>query len=415
MEFVSQQDGSFAGPPGARSALSQVTGGYELVRHDQTRLRFDTAGRLTSLKERNDQGLVFTYDGAGRLATVTDSVGRQIALTYNGSGLLSGVALPDGRSVGYGVHERPADLGHGRPWQYEAYAYEIHGFLEKEIDPNQHTVFRNVYGDDGRVLEQYDALNDKTSFAWDPATQTATATDARSNQWKDVYAQGALVKRIDPLGNTIEYTYDADFNLTSVKDARGNTTTMTYDARGNLLTRTAPAPLSYQQVFTYDAQNNLLTARDGRGNTTSYTYDPAGNLTRITQPGSVVTELGRDPTGTGLLTSVIDPRGKVTTLELRRAGQPDRDRASVGRARDVHVRRKRPARLERRPSRQRDRRRPERLPHQLHLQPGRPAAHASPTRSETRPRSPTTRPATRARARTPTTTPSPGSTTPPTG
>lgn len=56
----------------------------------------------------------------------------------------------------------------------------------------------------------------------------------------------------------------ARLNVSMVTEARGNATAMTYGARGNLLTRTAPAPLSYEEVFTCDSMNNLLTTKDRR-------------------------------------------------------------------------------------------------------------------------------------------------------
>ena len=104
------------------------------------------------------------------------------------------MAIQDGRSVSYaytnGRLSSVTDVT-GKTWTY---TYEAHGLLEKETDPLGHTVFRNVYSDYGRVLEQYDALNNKTSFAWDAATQTTTATDARGNTWKDVYANNVLAE-----------------------------------------------------------------------------------------------------------------------------------------------------------------------------------------------------------------------------
>ena len=119
---------------------------------------------------------------------------------------------------------------------------------------------------------------------------------------------------------------------------------MAYDGRGNLLTRTAPAPLSYVETFTYNAQNDPLTSRDGRGNTTAYGYDSAGNLTTIAEPdpdgpgllGPPTTTFGRDPAGSGLLTSVTDPRGKKTVLDydafgnLISATSPLGEKATMG-------------------------------------------------------------------------------------
>jgi RHS repeat-associated protein len=314
LEFLRNQDGTFTAAAGGRATLTTIAGGYELVTAEQLRYRFASSGRLTSLKDANEKGLTFAYDGSNRLSTVTDQAGRQATLTYNGSGQLTQVAVPDGRSVSYaytnGRLTSVTDV-RAKVWTY---TYESHGWLEKEVDPLNRTVFRNVYGADGRVVEQYDALNNKTSFSWDWSTQTLTATDARNNVWKDVYANNVLVRRTNPLNQTISVAYDADLNQTSVTDFRGNTTTMTYDSRGNLLTRTAPAPLSYVETFSYDAQNNLLTAQDGRGNTTTFEYDANGNVTRMTQPGALVTQYAHDPSSK-LLTSATDPRGKVTSYE----------------------------------------------------------------------------------------------------
>jgi len=137
-----------------------------------------------------------------------------------------------------------------------------------------------------------------------------------------VYAGNLLVQRIDPLGNTTRFEYDGGLNVKNITDARNNATTMTYDSSGNMLTRTAPAPLSYQEVWTYNAFNDPLTYKDGRLNQTDYGYDTAGNLTSATGPdpdgpgplGRPQTLYGRDPAGTGLLTSLTDPRGKRTDL-----------------------------------------------------------------------------------------------------
>jgi hypothetical protein len=79
--YTRQGDGSFVGAPGARSLLSSVAGGYELLRRDQVLYRFDSSGRLLSMRDRNNQGLTLAYSGS-ELQTIIDSVGRQIALTY---------------------------------------------------------------------------------------------------------------------------------------------------------------------------------------------------------------------------------------------------------------------------------------------------------------------------------------------
>jgi RHS repeat-associated protein len=319
VEYVKQPDGSYKGASGALATLTKPGSTYELVTNDQVKHVFDSAGRMTSMRDRNDQGLTFGYDGNGRLTTITDSANRTITLTYDAANRLTQVSVPDGRSVGYaytnGRLTSVTDVTN-RVWTY---TYDQYGLLEKEIDPLNHTTVRNVYSRDGRVTEQYDALNNKTTFAWDAATQTATVTDARNNAWRDVYANNVLIRRTDPLNNTTEYGHDTSLNDTSVTAPGGSATTMTYDSRGNVLTATAPASVGGgQKSFVYDGQNNVTTVTDARGKVATYTYDAAGNPTSVVEDGQTVAAYTYD--AAGRMTSTTDGRNNTTTFTYDASG-----------------------------------------------------------------------------------------------
>ncbi len=317
LDYEKQADGSFQTPAGALSTLAPVTGGYEVTRQDQVTYRFDTSGRLLSVKDRNNQGLSYAYDGSGRLATITDAAGRQATLSYNAANLISQLALADGRSVAYaytdGRLSSVTDLA-GKVWTY---AYESKGLLEQETDPRGNTVFRNVYTADGRVAEQYDALNNKTSFAWDPAAQTQTVTDARNNVWKDVYASNVLQSRIDALNNQTQFGHNTAVDQTSVTGPDGTTVNMTYDAKGNVLTASVPA-LDATKTFSYDAQNNPTSVTDARGTLTTYGYDANGNTTSIVQDGTTVASYTYNPSGQPL--TLTDGRNNTTTYTYETNG-----------------------------------------------------------------------------------------------
>ena len=310
-EYVLQSDGSFARPPGALSTLASVTGGYELIRNDQVKYRFDSQGRAASVKDRNEQGLTYDYDGSGRLSTITDAANRQVTLAYDGAGLLASVTSSDGRSVSYGyTNGRLASVtdAASKVWTY---VYESRGLLEKEIDPLARTVFRNVYDQDGRVIEQYDALNNKTTFAWDYTTQTASITDARNKLWKHVFAGNVPTKHIDALNNETQLGHGSALDRTSATGPSGQATTMSYDTRGNLTQAVAPASLqSATKTLAYDAQNNLTSVVDARGKVTSYGYDTAGNNTTVTQDGQTVATYTYD--SAGRVATALDGRGNAT-------------------------------------------------------------------------------------------------------
>lgn len=320
--FAHQPDGSFEGAAGSRSRLTSIPGGYRLTRHDQVVYEFDPQGRLTSEKDRNGQGLTFAYDGQGRLASITDATSRTFTVSYNASSLVSSVALPDGRSVLYGYTAGrltsvslpdPDDTGPlTRPvWTY---SYDAGGRLATVVDPLQHTQITNVYDPTtGRVTQQTDANQKTTLFAWDPATQIATVTDANQHVWKDDYENNVLVKRIDATSKETVFGHDTDLNATAVTSPNGtDTTAMTYDDAGNLLTATAPASLgSAQKTFTYTSQNNVDTVTDARSKVTDYSYDPAGNNTSITLEGQSV--FGATYDAQGQLQTSTDGNGKTTT------------------------------------------------------------------------------------------------------
>jgi RHS repeat-associated protein len=311
--YTLQSGGSYKGDPGVTASLTAISGGYEVTRKDQVKLDFNSSGKLTSIKDANGQGVALVYDGSGRLSSATDSVGRQMTFSYNASSQLTGVAASDGRGVSYsynggGQLASFTDV-RGKTWTY---SYDSKDLLTQENDPRGKQVFKNVYDSYGRVTDQYDAFNSDTTFAYNGTLQRTTITDPLGKVTKDDYRNGLLIDRIDPLGDVTSKTYDSNLNVASETDPNGKTTTFTYDAAGNMLTKTAPAPLSYVKTWTYNSHNQVTSYVDGRGKTTSFTYDSAGNLTSITRPGSTTTSFTYDSAGNGLLVSMTDPRGKTT-------------------------------------------------------------------------------------------------------
>jgi len=111
------------------------------------------------------------------------------------------------------------------------------------------------------------------------------------------------------------YTYDADENLTAIKDPAGNSTSYTYDAanRQTTITRADQSTLASG----YDANGNLTSQTDGANNTTSYTYDVQDRVATVTDPLNHTTSYGYDQNGN--LTTITDPDGRVTTNTYDRA------------------------------------------------------------------------------------------------
>src|SRR5690606_39742939 len=92
----------------------------------------------------------------------------------------------------------------------------------------------------------------------------------------------------DELGNTTEYDYDTDGNLTTLTDALDNETTFTYDTGGRVASKTTPDPdgtgpqAAAVTEYTYDAYGRLETVTHPDETTAEDAYDTADNVTSIT-------------------------------------------------------------------------------------------------------------------------------------
>src|SRR5439155_14116812 len=76
-------------------------GTFTLTRKDQTRFVFSSAGKLSSIQDKNANAISLTYDGSGNLARVTDTVSRNLTFTYDASNRISQITDPIGRSVSF--------------------------------------------------------------------------------------------------------------------------------------------------------------------------------------------------------------------------------------------------------------------------------------------------------------------------
>jgi RHS repeat-associated protein len=163
------------------------------------------------------------------------------------------------------------------------------------------------------VSMTYNSFNDLTSL-----------TDARNNTtYYDYDGRGNLIAVRAPENSTTAFTVNDKGLITDISNPEGIRTAIDYDAYGNPSSSTLTAlgltsTLSYDGAsrvtavkdflnretrFTYDANDNLLTEVNALNHTTGYAYDANDNLTGVTNARGGVTSMTYDNT-TDLLTSV---------------------------------------------------------------------------------------------------------------
>lgn len=333
LRFHRGEGTGYVGDPGVTATLIDADGGgWTLTTRGQVRHEFDRDGRLVALRASTGQGVDLGYDSAGRLTSVSGS-GRVLRLSWDAAAnRLTRIDLPDGRWVGYGYTDGLLTTVRDVAGGTTAYEYDAGDRLSKTSSPEGRQVTKQSYDPDtGRVRDQWDGRGNHSVFSWDPVSETASLTDPRGGTWRDVYRGNVLVKRIDPLGGTTSYEYDADLQLIAATNPRGIRSVFAYSDAGDLISHSGPTK---SVTSIYDARHRVIGSVNARGIEVNYDYDTDGNLTAVTRPdpdggAPLITRYGY--TDNGLPSTVTDALGNETSYTYNDAGDLVSERSPEGR------------------------------------------------------------------------------------
>lgn len=338
----------------------------------QLRYLFDSTGRLTAIKDRNDNTITVTYDApgvAGKVDFVTDTVGRVIDFQYNASGRLSALVDPIGRRIEFDT-DANQDLVAVRDARGKQTSYTYDGLhqLLTGTDPLGHIFVENLYGTASpytrAVVEQWDALRQHTRLEYnftthvtrvfdplcdadasrlpeihehDDRLRVVKITDQAGNFETYEYVDAGISKHTDKRGNASTYLYDASGNRTDSTDAEGQTTHTSYTPLNDRDTVTGPSGIKmryfynaesnvesivfpyidtlpagrYRTSYTYYPNGLRKTQTDALGRVTQFFYDAQGNQTKVTNPRNHDTTFTFD--GVGRRLSQTDPNLNTTS------------------------------------------------------------------------------------------------------
>jgi RHS repeat-associated protein len=288
---------------------------------DQSKLEFNSEGKLIKETERNGNSNMLTYK-EGKLEKVEDGDKRTLTFKYNGEGLVESVKDPMGHVVSYTYSSKQLASvtieGKAR-WKFE---YTSPHLLSKLTDGREHATTFEYNGSHQVTKEVHAGHERKWTYGTNETTQTEPngsetleKFNAAGEPIKEVRAKGKseetvteyeynaetydLVKTIDPNKHDTEYGYDSEGNKTSEKDPNGDERKWKYDKKHDIETETTPegetttikrnaagepeaierpaGSETQKTEYKYDAKGDLEEEVDPLGHKTKYTYDAAGD------------------------------------------------------------------------------------------------------------------------------------------
>lgn len=200
--------------------------------------------------------------------------------------------------------------------------------------PDSSVVRYRFYGSKGAPSTLTDGTNER--FTYNSKGNVLTRIDQAGKTWNYTYNDmGQVLTAINPSGGVATNTYNNDGTLASTKDSDTGTTTYTYDVYKRPITVTLPGGATIQtgynlndqitsitdennNTYTYDANGNLTNIKDSLNNNTQYAYDLMDRVSQITDRLNKTTITAYN--NMGKLQTITDPNNLATSYTYEARG-----------------------------------------------------------------------------------------------
>jgi YD repeat-containing protein len=249
--FGEKAGGGYAAHGGIYLTLEKnADGTYTITEKDQTKIHFNTSGKVSSIIDSNGNTTALAYNTNGKLSSILDASGRTTSISYGTNGFVSGITDPAGRTV--------------------SYSYDSAGNLT------------NVTDAAGKMTTLAYDTNHNLTGVTDPRNITSTieydTSDRVTKVNRPITVNGVLTT------STSSYSYDTANSVTTVIDGEGRRIDYHYNPNKNVV-KVIENPLDSANqaitTFTFDNNNNLTEIKDPNANKSSgagyiYAYDDQG-------------------------------------------------------------------------------------------------------------------------------------------
>jgi YD repeat-containing protein len=315
--------------------ITKVKGGYVRVLEVGGVQKFNEAGKLVQLMDRNKAYINFSYDKNGRMVQLVDNQNRKMDISYNQQGLVEKVKGESGKSAEF-RYSKEGLLSYSKDdgGVENTYKYTQDQFLniteigypgdkDAKGQPKKMTILyypadksssvKAVFNPDGTSNEYEYTKDPKNKDYYAVRVLLKEANGARISDSKyeyfsknrlggEDYTQ-KMISTID--GDKTETTYDEKLGYPIKIVNNGRTTTMEYDAKGRMTKKVTPletTELTYDQAvgkvskvtrkirsgtvlwseFQYDkASANLTFARNNDKKSVKLVYDQQGRIAAL--------------------------------------------------------------------------------------------------------------------------------------
>lgn len=280
------QDATATHRPGDLASVMNAAG--ELTQY----LEYSPDGLATVIRQANGQTITRSYGPRQRLMTLAITAGNgnieRSEFEYDDVGNLTRATKPDGSSVTY-TYDRARRLTDITDSAGNRKHFDLDGM--------GNVVQQQIFGASGEL-------------SW-KLTHSFDVLDRLQLEQRALQQVGA------------GFQYDRNGNLTKQVDELGRTTTRQYDRFDRVVREQlpTPSPSSSRHIieYTYNQQDQLLTVRDPKGLTTRYTVDGFGQHVALSSPDTGVSSAAFD--GAGNLISNLDARGVSMSYAYDAAGR----------------------------------------------------------------------------------------------
>jgi YD repeat-containing protein len=295
------------------SLVKNADSTWTLTKKTGVKYLFNTAGFLTRIQDRNNNGVNLTLNAGNYVTKITDPTGRYVNVSVDASGNFQSIADHTGRT--WTFTRNAADDLVSVTWptldgvtHQDQFAYNAGHDITARTD-KRGKVWSATYNSDGSLASETNPLNQTTTYTY--ASGYTDVKNPLNGVVRHNYSSGALASVVDESGFNVSYTSrDANKNVLTKVDKRGKTWTYTYDAKGNVLS--VKDPLLKTTSYTYNGFAQALTKTDALNNQSTFTYDANGNLLTVKNPLNKVVLTNAYGTY-GLLTSTTNALNQTTS------------------------------------------------------------------------------------------------------